>query len=168
MPGDARGYSWPPFEKGNTAAQTHGAHSPRVVQPLADRIAAELFEVAPWCAAPVFAAEVKAWAWEEARVCLLQAWVDEHGLLSEESEGALGHLERASTRAGRLRQNLALTPKAWAQVMVATKAAEALGVEGASAQAEALEGVGRELLASIGRPVGAIESGDEEVSDGAG
>lgn len=143
---------------------THGARSPRVVQPLADQVAAELVEVAPWCGVPAFAAEVKAWAWEEARVRLLQAWIDEHGLLAEESEGALSQLERAQGRAARLRGNLGLSPAAWAKVLGATRAAEALGVEGASGQAEALSAVGRELLESIGRPVGELGAG--EVGDG--
>jgi hypothetical protein len=34
----ARGYSWPPFEVGNTAAMTHGARSPRIINPRAAEI----------------------------------------------------------------------------------------------------------------------------------
>jgi len=37
----ARGYSWPPFEKGNTASLTHGARSPRMIEPLAEAIVNE-------------------------------------------------------------------------------------------------------------------------------
>ena len=38
--GPARGYSWPPFEKGNTAALTHGAFSDKVVMPRAHELVA--------------------------------------------------------------------------------------------------------------------------------
>lgn len=107
----------PPFEPGNTLSLSHGADSPRMVQPLADRLAAELAAAAPWCAHSAFAAEVAAWAWEEARVRLLQAWVNEHGLLDEDSQGALSQLERAQGRAARLRGNLGLNPAAWAKVL---------------------------------------------------
>lgn len=162
MPGEARGYSWAPFEKGHTLTLKHGARSPRMVQPLADEIATQLVEVAPWCGHPAFAAEVAAWAWEEARVRLLQAWVNEHGLLDEDSEGALGQLERAQGRAARLRGNLGLNPMAWARVLALSKTAEAAGAVGASDQVEALAAVGRELVGRASLPAGEESSDGEE------
>lgn len=150
----ARNYSWPPWEPGNTAALTHGADSPRQVQPLADRIAAELVEVAPWCGHPAFAAEVQAAAWEEARVRLLQAWVNEYGLLDDRSEGALSQLERAQGRASRLRSNLGLSPIAWAKVLASLASAKS---EAAAGELEALAAVGRELQA---RATGELEEAE--------
>jgi len=45
--GAARGYSWPPFEAGNTAAMRSGAYSPRVAGPLAEVKLGELL-AADW------------------------------------------------------------------------------------------------------------------------
>lgn len=149
----------PPWEPGNTAALTHGADSKRMVQPLADELAAQLVDVAPWCGHAAFAPEVAAWAWEEARVRLLQGWVNEHGLLDDRSEGALSQLERAQGRASRLRSNLGLNPSAWARVLAASAVAKAAGVEAAAEQVEALSAVGRELMARA-------ELGAGEGSDG--
>jgi hypothetical protein len=59
----ARGYSWPPFEPGNGAAIKHGATSRRRVQPLADELARQCREVAPWVGVPAFAATVADWSW---------------------------------------------------------------------------------------------------------
>lgn len=150
----------PPWEPGNTAALTHGADSKRMVQPLADELAAQLLEVAPWCAHAAFGPEVAAWAWETARVQLLQAWVNEYGLLDDRSEGALGQLERAQGRASRLRQNLGLNPVAWSRVLASAATAKAAGVEAAGEQVEALAAVGRELTERASLPAG------EEASDG--
>ena len=143
----------PPWEPGNTAALTHGADSPRTVLPLADELAAQLVEVAPWCGHAAFAAEVQAWSWEEARVRLLQGWVNERGLLDEDSEGALGQLERAQGRASRLRSNLGLSPVAWAKVLASLASAKD---EGAASELEALAAVGRELQGRAGE----LEEGD--------
>lgn len=154
----------PPWEPGNTAALTHGADSKRTVAPLADEIAAELLAVAPWCAVPAFMPEVRAWAWEEARVRLLQAWVNEYGLLDDRSEGALGQLERAQGRAARLRQNLGLNPVAWSKVLAHAATAKAAGVEGAAEVVEQLAAVGRELTERA-LPAGQ-EASDGEAADG--
>lgn len=45
--GAARGYSWPPFEQGNTAAVTHGARSDRLVEPRAREIAQDVLALNP-------------------------------------------------------------------------------------------------------------------------
>ena len=158
--GPARNYSWPPFEPGNLAALKSGADSPRMVQPLANELAAQVVDAAPWCGHAAFAAEVAAWAWEEARVRLLQAWINERGLLAEESAGALSQLERAQGRAARLRQNLGLNPVAWSKVLASAATAKAAGVEAAGEQVEALAAVGRELTERASLPAG------EEASDG--
>jgi hypothetical protein len=42
MIGLARGYSWPPFEKGHTVSLRHGAWSPRLVNPLASELVEQL------------------------------------------------------------------------------------------------------------------------------
>lgn len=117
----ARGYSWAPFEPGHTLTLQHGAYSPRTIQPVAEALAADLVEVAPWCARPVFQAEVQAWAWAEAEVVLLRKHMDTVGLLDEEGQplGFTDELHRAETRAAKRRADLGLTPRAWAQLLKA-------------------------------------------------
>jgi len=41
----ARGYSWPPFTEGNTAAVKHGATSDRLVEPRARELVPQILEV---------------------------------------------------------------------------------------------------------------------------
>src|SRR4051794_6535734 len=110
-----KGERAPAFEPGNDAAETHGALSSRRVEPLASDLAAELLAVAPWCGQGAFAATVAAWSWSEAQAALLRAYIDEHGMLDADGRPlpALALLDRVETRAGRLRDALGLTPRAW-------------------------------------------------------
>lgn len=117
--GPARGYSWPPFEKGNKAALAHGAWSPRSIRPVAERLAAELVEVAPWVARPAFGAAVHAWAWSEAQCVLLREYAHEVGLLDEDGapRAFLDALHRSEQRSASRRAELGLTPAAWARLL---------------------------------------------------
>lgn len=74
----ARGYSWPPFEPGNVAALTHGAWSPRKVDPLAREILVATAQHVDWWTP---ADQTSAWAWAraEARVQLVTEWLADHG-----------------------------------------------------------------------------------------
>jgi hypothetical protein len=76
-PGDTR----PPFQPGHTLSLRHGVYSARTWKPLADAIAAELPEVAPWCSRATYGSAVAAWARVEAQLQLVMAWLDEHGPL---------------------------------------------------------------------------------------
>ncbi len=143
----ARRYSWPQFVEGNTAAVKHGAGSARWgddVGPIAARLAAELVEVAPWTAEPVFAAEVAAWAHAEGEARLLRAYVSEHGPLTDDGEprGVLDALHRVETRAAKRRSDLGLSPSAWARL---SRDLAAAGPEGAESVAE-LRAVGRRIV----------------------
>src|SRR3989440_13061110 len=93
------------FEAGNVFSLQHGATSPRSVAPLAERMAAELLDVAPWTAQAAFGAQVQAWAWAEAQAALLRAWIDERGGLDGRGKPrpALALLDRVESRAARLR-----------------------------------------------------------------
>lgn len=73
----ARGYSWPPFERGNTAAMRHGANSARMVRPVAERIKAGLLatEGLEYLRAPRFAAVLDEYARAAARAQLVDAWI---------------------------------------------------------------------------------------------
>jgi hypothetical protein len=83
--GPARGYSWPPVERGQVGAAhiatTHGAYSPALVDPLAAQIVADQL-ASPSC--PPHLAEdperwryaLDAWGRAEATVRLIRGWLD--------------------------------------------------------------------------------------------
>jgi hypothetical protein len=116
----ARGYSWPPFERGNQAALQHGAYSERRIKPIAETLQHEIVAVAPWLNQPAFAPAVAAWARAEAAVQLLVTELDKHGGLLE-GDGTprkgTNYLERLEARARKLRTDLGLTPQSWAGLL---------------------------------------------------
>jgi hypothetical protein len=69
----ARGYSWPPFESGNTAAMTAGHQSPRKVDPIAQSLVEHIVALPglEHLRERRFTASVWAWARAEAVVLLL-------------------------------------------------------------------------------------------------
>jgi hypothetical protein len=144
----------PAFEPGNDAAEKHGARSARRVEPLATELVSELLAVAPWCAQGAFAGTVAAWSWAEAQAALLRAYIDEHGMLDDEGKPlpALALLDRVETRAGRLRDALGLTPRAWAALVASLGAADH---NAAARGLESLRAVGRELARTAALPEGA-------------
>jgi hypothetical protein len=155
--GPARGYSWPPFEPGNTAALKHGARSPRVLQPIADQLAAGLAQVAPWTSAASFQGTVASWSWAEAQAVVLRAYLDEVGLVDGEGlpRPAAGMLERVEGRLAGLRAQLGLTPLALGKLLATLSQVDGdKGVEGL----EALRRAGAELRAAA----------DQRVIEGAG
>jgi hypothetical protein len=84
-PAPPRGYSWPPFEEGNSAALTHGAFSPRKVNPLAEQIAGVLLTQGPsFLRSPEYGLAVWGLARTEARIQTVSEWLDEHGELDDE------------------------------------------------------------------------------------
>lgn len=148
----ARGYSWPPFEAGNTVALRHGAWSPRSVAPIADKLAAQLERVAPWATAAAFHGATASWAWAEAQAVLLRAYVDEHGHLDDDGHPrpAVGLLERVEAKLVKLRDALGLTPASLGRLMAsAATVANSTGDQGAL---DALRAEGRRLLAATAEP----------------
>ena len=136
----ARGYSWPPFQPGNSAAQRHGAYSPRAWRPLADRIAGELPDIAPWCTRPTYGPAVAAWARTEAQLQLVMTWLDEHGPLDKDGapRAATALLARLEAHARELRNDLGLSPLALAKLLSALDTAPSgtddIGLEGLKAE----------------------------------
>jgi hypothetical protein len=143
--GDARGYSWPPFVEGNSAALVHGAGSPAKVLPLAAAIRSALFgslDCPEFVRAPKFASAVERWSQAEAIVTLLTGWLDEVGIgpaatevmESEENESrpasgsarrrtratrtepVLAQLSRWQRTAAALRKELGLSPASYASL----------------------------------------------------
>jgi hypothetical protein len=117
--GAARGYSWPSFEDGNTAAEKHGATGDRRWRPLADHLAAEIVESAAWLTRPAFRRTVQAWSVAEAKAQLVDAWLDEHGLLDDDGapRPANNLADRLHGRAANLRAAMGLDPASFARLL---------------------------------------------------
>lgn len=124
--GPARNYTWPPFEKNNTAAMKHGAKSERMIRPIAEALVEQLLEQARAPQSPTaylaevsYSAAVWAWARCEARVALLVRWLEEQGGdLTEEGEvrPAAEMLRKYEAQGERLRARLGLDPLARARL----------------------------------------------------
>jgi hypothetical protein len=115
-----------------------------VLQPIADRLAEELGEVAPWASAAVFAGSVASWAWAEAQAVVLRAYLDEHGQVDDDGQlrPAAGMLERVEGRLAGLRAQLGLTPLALGKLLATLSQVDGeKGQEGL----EALRRAGAEL-----------------------
>lgn len=123
----ARGYSWPPFEKGNTAALRHGAYSPRRVDPLAEEmVTAALVQAETegsttgYLLEPSFRQSLWAWARAEARVQLLEEYLMARDVLGLDAEGEVSGaaklLLRYEASAERARDRLGLSPLARARL----------------------------------------------------
>lgn len=125
--GPARGYSWPPFEKGhqlsvgNRGPVKHGAWSPRKIAPIAQQYLDGILtdpDVA-YLRAPAYRPALEAWAAAEARLCLVERWVSdliaEHGMdrAAESGQGRTSPLEllrRYDAAAWTARGRLGLDP----------------------------------------------------------
>ena len=114
----------------------------RQVRPVADEIARDLTEAAPWTARPAFNGALRSLAWVEAQAVLLRRWIDEHGLLGDDGQPqAVVLLQRLETRASTLREELGLTPQALARLLnslatVATAAGDNGGTAPLQAEGE--------------------------------
>lgn len=82
--GDKRGYSWPPFEKGNTLGRKfekgntlgvrHGANSEAILSERASELRERLLETYEFLGAPVFNEALERYVRAEARSQLLHDW----------------------------------------------------------------------------------------------
>lgn len=161
--GDKRGYSWPPFEPGNTKSLKHGAESPRMVEPLAAKFREQASQIAPWASSPAFAGAVASWANAEAQAALLRSYLDEVGMLDEtgEERPAARALERVEARLGKLRDQLGLSPQALGKLLAsASVVARSTGDEDALVS---LQKTGSEILeAHVRGPIaGDVQAGLE-------
>ncbi len=115
--GRARGYSWSPATKGNLLALRHGASSPRKVSARAAELVAGLLVDRPDLAD--YPEAVAAWSRAEARCALLDEWITDHGLLTEDGSpttGALKYVSSWETQAAVARARLGLDPRAEAEL----------------------------------------------------
>ncbi len=147
-PRPARGYSWPPFEKGNTAAVKHGAKSPRLVAEKAEAIRAMLLERYEYLADPIFTEALRRYCRIEARAVMLGDYV----MAKAEAEGVetvpptlWTETTRADALAQKAAQDLGLDPTGHARVARDLGFAKSLGARLGAKQLESLASTGREL-----------------------
>lgn len=173
MTGPARGYKWRDAWPGNDLATKHGAHSERLVAPVAARLAAELAVDAPWTARPAHRAAVAAWARTEARLQLVAGWLDEHGDLDDDGRPrpATLLLDRLESRVARLRHELGISPLGHARLLQAV--ADVVRSRPAGVAGGPLDGVladlmaeGRRALEASGRRLHPVGPGDGSTAAG--
>lgn len=170
--GPARGYSWPPFEKGNTLGKPrfvpghedslkHGADSDRW-RPIAEALTAELATTAPWTSGPAYAGAVAAWARNEAQIVLIGNYLDRVGLLDDEGlpRPASNRLDRLESRAETLRARLGLDPLSMVKLLGGLSA---IAAAGPADDLEALKKDGRIMLKSWERHL-ELGTGDQEAT----
>jgi hypothetical protein len=143
----ARGYSWPPFEVGNTVAVRHGAFSERKLAEVAEALRPELaggLDGCPWID-PVDEAEVTDWLTSEALVRTLLGELatrrkDNGGRIADGDRWLLERIGSAQNKARAGRDRLLLNPlsrfRAGRDVAVSAGALEALAEQGRQARAE--------------------------------
>lgn len=113
----------PPFAPGNELPLKHGARSPRRVDPIADALV-EQVRTTPgleYLGESRFEFEVRAWAAAEARVALLEAWIDgmgpdKAGTAPKGGTPPLGLLLKYETAAANARSRLGLNPTSWVSI----------------------------------------------------
>jgi len=86
-PRPARGYSWPPFQRGHTLSMVHGANHEPTIEARAAEVREHLFELAPWCATDVFVPAVARYLRAEARELLIHDYIT--GVAADKGVGAV-------------------------------------------------------------------------------
>ncbi|MGC2374258.1 MAG: hypothetical protein WA484_10325 [Solirubrobacteraceae bacterium] len=81
----ARGYSWPPLQKGHTLSLKHGTRSERTLAPVREEHAAGLAERFPW----IDSARRAVQAQRLAQIDLASRWLDEQGTVVRDDEGRI-------------------------------------------------------------------------------
>ena len=114
-----------PYEEGNTAAQKHGARSPRAIAALAQQFADQAIDANPALGLAAFRWELDAWASAEAIRCLITDHLDDQALVNNRNTPRHGLLERlhaAERSAARGREALGLSPLSAAKVAMMLRA----------------------------------------------
>lgn len=124
--GPARGYSWEPFVAGNFKAKKHGAHSDRIITPIAAALANQLMTDLPYLQDPTYREALLDYARTVARVEVLEQWLDENGEVDAEGKvaPAATYLLRVRAHAAQMASRLGLDPLSRARLGKDTTAAK--------------------------------------------
>jgi len=108
------------LQKGHTQNLTHGAYTPRIVDPLAREFLDAMLghDQIAYLEDPTYRFALWAWARAEVRVQLLEEWIQEHGRFDENGREvpAANGLKDAEGAAAKARQRLGLDPLSRAQL----------------------------------------------------
>lgn len=147
-PSPARGYSWPPFEEGNTVAVRHGADSPRLVADKAQAVRALLLEKYPYLADDAFTEALERYVRVEARALMLNDYITEK-VAKDGVEKVPATLWTEATRADALAQkcgqDCGLDPTGHARIARDLGFAKSVGAQFGTKKLEQLAATGREL-----------------------
>lgn len=141
----ARGYSWETFTTGNTAAQKSGARSPRIVEPIAKKIAKKLRAIPEldYLSTSRFAGPLMDYARAEASLRLYKAWIDNMSIEEQattlRTNPPIEIERRMGSRVDTLADRLGLFPRVSPEVAVEIAAARktlARRAEGKQLQAD--------------------------------
>jgi len=115
----ARGYSWPPFEKGNRAHLVHGAESERVIAETMSQMLPGTIERAPWLGDPLYRDERERYLRNAAKEKLLGEYIlrtaEEQGI--EHVPARCLEQHTASSRlATQQAEGLGMTPKGYVEI----------------------------------------------------
>ncbi len=118
--GPARGYKWRDAWPGNDLALRHGATPSGRSSRSPTNWPRPLCAVRPDLDVAEYRHTVAAWSRAEARVVLLTAWCDEHGLVDEDGKatGAANLLEKVERAAARCRERLGMDPRSDAELVI--------------------------------------------------
>jgi hypothetical protein len=168
QPSPVRGYSWAPFEKGNTVSTRHGVWSQRKVDPMAEELASGLIVDRPDLAG--HPETVFAWARAEAR-CILLADHFGDGLFDGEGNERPGLrlIAQFERLAADLRARLGLDPRSEAELArergAATLTAVDLEAVRARGRAAMLEAQGRATTDARDEPLAGPGAGDPPLDE---
>ena len=153
----ARANMWPQFKAGEVTNPVHGAYDKRRIGPIAAEFFATALAIATsegssssYLIDPMYEPALRAWANDEARVMLLEQWLDEHGGMID-SKGrvkpAALYLDKVLRAAARSRARLGCDPLARSQLQFNVGAAATF-----RANLDRLTTRGSEYLSRFERP----------------
>lgn len=102
----------PPFAKGNMLHLSHGAHSERVLAPIAAKWVETALTQCEYLRDPSYEPSLLAWARFEAKCDLLHQYIDDNGMFTDTGEltAAAKLLPSYEGRAAKLRSTLGMDP----------------------------------------------------------
>lgn len=143
QPRPPRGYTWPPFEDGNTAAVTHGANSSKLVEPRAREIAPAVLDANPHLDPLRDGAAVFRYGMGLARIERVYLWLaaQDDAVFADakqgEAHGVYERLERWERQAAADEERLAIAPLTRARLGLDLLRGQALTEEQRRQQTEA-------------------------------
>ena len=112
--------SWqrPALQEGHELSMRHGAYSERKVSPVAERFAETALEQVDYLRDPSYSPALWAWARTEARIEILETWLDENGMILDDGSvaGAANLLARFEAQAAKQRERLGMDPLSRAKI----------------------------------------------------